>query len=303
MASNQATDVAAPGAAPMPAPVSSACVNCGQPLPAGQYGGARAPSWGGFVYAVGRLSPQFATLGVEKEFTQLADRGETRGSLEVDQLRRVLSDPDNRYLARHVCWVFTAQHVDAFLVVPRDSEDLVRLVDALPAGGDEDVVHVLVGGPPTVPVASPCAGLGLPVVAPEQLLSFTLDEFIDALPRPEPEGEQPLDEQGYRAVARDLCLRLTRRAENRGITDEHRALNYVALRYPPVYHTTVQAYRDGKSLIGVDARHSSSGTRRAVSVRLTFRDRRTNVVERYHCLVDVNDLFPFLASPLTPTYD
>jgi hypothetical protein len=36
---------------------------------------------------------------------------------------------------------------------------------------------------------------------------------------------------------------------------------------------------------------------------LVFRDRRTDVVERYQCLVDVTDRFPFLAAPLSQVYD
>jgi hypothetical protein len=254
------------------------------------------------VYAVGRLAARFPNLGVEKEFAQLVGGMRTAALVEVDQLKSVLREPENRYLGRHLCWVFVTQHVDTFTIAPHDAHDVAQLVDALAPTADENVIQAVVGGPPNVPVPAQCVGPGLPVVAPERVLSFTMDEFIDSLPPTDEDGQRP-DESSYRAVVGDLFSRLTRRADNRGIADEHRAFNYLALHYPPAYHTTVQALGEGKSLIGVDARHVHSGDRRLVSVRLAFRSRRTEVVERYQCLVDVTDLFPFLASPLSATYD
>jgi hypothetical protein len=273
-------------------------------------------SWNGFVYAIGRLTTQFPTLGVEKEFTQLTEGVEQGGLIETALLRRTLDAPENRYLGRHLCWVFTTQHVDTFAVLPRDDTDIARLVEMISPAASENIIHVMVGRSTRAELDSPCAGLGLPAVVADQLLAFTLDEFAEALPGGDttsveeasggdqaelPERDQ--DRKQFQAVVRELFLRLTRRAENRGIADEHRALNYVALRYPPIYHTAMQAYRENKMLVGIDARQSPSATRRVVAVRLTFRQRRTDIIERYHCLVDVTDVFPFLVSPLTVVYD
>ena len=301
---------ARPAPAADPAGVSQPCATCGQPLPTGlqtsmaqptspQTSMAAVPPPGGFTYAVGRLTTQFPTLGVEKEFMQLVGEAPASALVEVDQLKAVLENPQNRYLGRHLCWVFVIQHVDALTLIPRDADDVAQLVDALTL--DENSVQAVVGGPATWPAPAGCFELGLPAVAPEQLLSFSIDEFIQSLPRDE--KATGLEESSYRTVVRDLFTRLTRRSDNRGVADEHRALNYLALRYPPLYHATVQALGDGKALIGVDARHSHAGSRRVVSVRLTFRHRRNDVTERYRCLVDVTDLFPFLVSPLSLTYD
>jgi hypothetical protein len=291
----------------------------GGPQPMVEQGsGVYGRGWSGLVYAVGRLAPQFPSLGVEKEFAQLAQGAYQGGLVEMGSLRRVLDAPENRYLGRHLCWVFTAQHVDAFAVLPRDDADVDRLVAVLSPTESEDVVHVVVGrSAPTGAIDSPCAASGLPTVVADQLLAFTLDEFAAALPDADaapgeegpPTGDPPArdDDQTrkqFQAVVRDVFTRFTRSADNRGIAEEHRARNYCALRYPNVYHAVLQAYREGKMLVGVDARHSHhAGARRVVSVRLTFRHHRTDVTERYHCLVDVTEVFPFLVTRLQPTFD
>jgi hypothetical protein len=106
----------------------------------------------------------------------------------------------------------------------------------------------------------------------------------------------------FEAVVRRLFPRLTRGAGNRGLADEHRARNYLALRYPAIYHAVRQAEADGKVLAGVDARHSHSADRHVVAVRLTVRSPRTDLTEHYQCLVDVTESFPFLITGLQPVY-
>src|SRR4051812_6148590 len=62
----------------------------------------------GAVYAVGRIEPRFPSIAVEKEFAQLVGRADPTKRAGYDLMRDILTDPDNRYLARRVCWVFTA---------------------------------------------------------------------------------------------------------------------------------------------------------------------------------------------------
>jgi PatG C-terminal len=263
----------------------------------------------GWVYAIGRIAPQFPNLGVEKEYAQLAGgaAAQPQGMVETDELIEVLRRPDSAYLARQLCWMFSAGDVEAFTLVCQDDAQAHRLVEALPnAEQAEQTVQVVVGTMGFTGTDDPCAGSGLPAVRVDHHLAFQVDEFIDALAAEDRESEEDQGQEpdeSFRAAARDLFARLTRRSNNRGIAEEHRALNYVALRYPPLYRVRADAYRDNKTLIDVEARHSHSSNRRLVAVRLTFRDRRTDVVERYQCLVDVTDRFPFLAAPLTQVYD
>src|SRR5262245_40188040 len=62
-----------------------------------------------YVYALGRIDPRLPSLGVEKEFAQATGRAETTNLSDRQSLRTVLSQPQNRYLARQLCYVFTIQ--------------------------------------------------------------------------------------------------------------------------------------------------------------------------------------------------
>jgi hypothetical protein len=189
-------------------------------------------------------------------------------------------------------------------------------VETISPDEPEEMVHVVLGRFHPILADLPCAAAGLPAVTADQLLTFTLSEFAQALPgadapavqgaadEQEPPAEDRDDDRGRsHALVREVFARLTRRADNYGITDDHRAFNYVALRYPAIYHAVAQAYREGKWLVSIDGRHRHSTHRRLVAVRLTFRHGRSEITERYQCLVDVTDEFPFLTSPLIRVYE
>jgi hypothetical protein len=149
----------------------------------------------------------------------------------------------------------------------------------------------------------------LPTVHADQVLAFTLQDFAAELPGDEKSAnDKPAAARGtagraeLEAVVRRLFLRLTRGAGNHGLADEHRARNYLALRYPAIDHAVRQAEAEGKVLAGVDARHSHSTDRHVVAVRLTVRNPRTDITEHYQCLVDVTESFPFLITGLQPVY-
>ena len=321
-----------PGRNPVPARAAApatrvaaveTCANCGQPF-ASQSGlspGASTPpgGWSGPVYGVGQIVPQIPSLGVEKQIAQLAG-GLSHGFVETTVLRDVLSVPENRYLGLHVCWILISQQVDAFAVVPRDEADIVRLVELLPSDETDDVIHVVIGraGLPDV-IGSPCAQAGLPLAVADQLLGFTPDEFAAALPDAEsgrdgqqadqgtssvPSAGEGLSRDQFNVIVRDVFRRITRRAGNLGLSDNHRALNYMAVQNPKLYHAIAQAHREGKALVDITAVHSHSSTRRLVSVELMFLDRQTDISERYRCLVDVtpDSPFPFLATRLQQTF-
>jgi hypothetical protein len=289
--------VVPPGAASAPAP----CANCGQaPAP---YAApvADTPRATGFVYAVGRIRARFPSLGAEKEYAQLVG-GDPDAIVRTADLKDTLSEEENRYLARQLCWVFSGPGGEAFAVVARDGDDLTELLDTSSDG--DSTLHVVVGSPasPTVGAAA-CVASGLPAVSPDQMLVFTRDEFLAALPQPDEKDLKGKDLDAWKQTAGGLFDHLTQRAGNHGVSDEHRAMNYLALRYPQIYHLAFNQQAAGAALISVDARPATSNGRREVAVRFVFRDARTHVVQGYLCRVDVTDLFPFLTSPLTLTFD
>jgi hypothetical protein len=254
-----------------------------------------------FVYALGRVEPRFSSLAAEKEFAQVTGRAEAAGLTDREALQAVLSDRANRYLVRQLCWVFLIEGLETYLLGPRDPADLELLVDAVrprPHPTDLDVI-VGVRGPLAPPDA--CSGLGVPVVVFDQLYSFDRDALLDAIPRPD---DVPAKEkQRFRATAAELLDRILQIADNAGATDEHRALNYLAVRYPAIYAQTAAAHAGNASLTAVDVRPSRlSGVRMVVDVIFSYTHRQTDVTEQYFVRVDVTEEFPFLVTKLSPYY-
>jgi hypothetical protein len=279
-------------------PENSYLEDSGQASPAVQSGAAAPPS---FVYALGQIQPRFPNLSVEKEFAQVIGRVAPAGTTDREALQVVLSDRANRYLARQVCWVFAIEGLETYLLTPRDPADLDLLVEAVrprPEPTDLDVVIGILG-----PFAPPAAcGLAVRLVAFDQLYSFDRPGLLAAIPRPD---NIPQKEDGkFRASAAEVFDRIMQLADNAGATDEHRALNYLAVRHPGIYAQTAYAHASNMSLTAVDVRPSRlSGTRVVFDVIFSYTHRQTDVVEKHFVRVDVTEEFPFLVSKLAPYYD
>lgn len=229
----------------------------------------------------------------------MVGRADTAGQTDREALQSVLADRASRYLARHMCWVFSIEGLDTYILVPRDPIDFELLIDAVrthPGTGDVDVVIGVRG-----PIASPevCNGLLLPIVAFDQLYSFDREELVRQIPRPE--GQ---DEESFRTTAEELFDRIGQVADNAGATDEHRALNYLAVRYSAIYARTADAHAAESGLSGVEVRPSRlSGTRNVMDVIFSYTHRRTDVIEKFFVRVDVTEEFPFLVTKLSPFYE
>jgi len=93
-------------------------------------------------------------------------------------------------------------------------------------------------------------------------------------------------------------------SDNAGASDDHRALNYLAVRYPTIYGRAAQAFAGDFSLTGVEVRPSPlSGSRNIVEVIFAFTNRNTDFTEKSFVRVDVTDEFPFLVTKMSPYYD
>ena len=98
--------------------------------------------------------------------------------------------------------------------------------------------------------------------------------------------------------------RIMQVADNAGATDEHRALNYCALRYPAIYARAAESYGNSCSLSAVEVRPSRlSGVRKVVDVIFSYTNRSTDVSEKFFVRVDVTEEFPFLVTKMSPYYD
>jgi hypothetical protein len=252
-----------------------------------------------YVYALGRVEPRFPRLAVEKEFAQATGRAETTGLTDRQALHTVLSQRQNRYLARQLCYVLTIEGLETYILVPRDPGDFELLVDAIrpaPRPTDVDVVIGVRG-----PIAPPelCNGLMVPIVVFDQIYSFDIDSLIAGIPRP----EQIAAEQ-FTSAAEELYMRIIQIVDNAGAMDEHRALNYLGMRYPAIYAQSAERHGQNFTLMAVDVRPSRlSGVRKIVDVIFSYTHRQTDFTEKYFVRVDVTEEFPFLVTRLTPYYD
>src|SRR6266550_1979250 len=172
--------------------------------------GTTSPS---YIYALGRVTPRFPSLAVEKEFAQATGRAETAGLTDRQALQSVLSQRSNRYLARQLCWVLEIEGLETYLLVPRDPADIDLLVEALrpqPSPLDLDVVVGVRG-----PIAPPemCNGLMVPIVVFDQIYSFDREALIKAIPRP-----PKTTAKEFGPAAEELFDRIMLGADNAGST-------------------------------------------------------------------------------------
>jgi hypothetical protein len=252
-----------------------------------------------YVYAIGRIEARFPSLALEKEFAQATGRAETAGQTDREVFASVLASRQNRYLARQLCWVVTIEGLETYILIPRAPADLELLIEALrpvPSPMDLDIVIGVLG-----PLAAPqvCNGLTLPLVAFDQIYSFDRDALIQSIPRPEKKAAQE-----FEAAASELLDRILLMADNAGAMDEHRALNYLVVRYPAIYAHAADQYGRDASLTSVDVRPSRlSGVRKIMDVIFGFTHRQTDVTEKFFVRVDVTEEFPFIVTKLSPYYD
>jgi hypothetical protein len=237
---------------------------------------------------------------VEKEYAQATGRADTAGLTDRQAFHKVLSDRQNRYLLRQLCWVLTIEGLDAYILQPRDPSDFELLQEALrpnPRPTDIDIV-VGVRGPMAPP--DMCNGLMLPIVAFDQIYSFDVDSLIASIPRPE-----SVPQDRFTAAAEEVFTKIVQLADNTGATDEHRALNYLAVRYPAIYAKTAEEHAANSSLTAVNVLTSrlSGAAAKILDVVFSYTNRNTDVTEKFFVRMNVTEQFPFLVTKLSPYYD
>jgi hypothetical protein len=270
----------------------ASCPTCGAVEPDVQ----RTPP--SYVYSLGQIEARFPNPSVEKEFAQATGRGEAVTGTDLEAFHKALSLRENRHLVRQMCWVLRVQGFETYLLRPADPLDFDLLVAAIEPR-EAPPISLVVGT--RGPIAPPdyCNGLMIPIVIFDQIYTFPREELVSAIPRPD-----SIPEKQFGAAARELFDRIMQMTDNAGSTDEHRALNYLSVRYPAIYARVADSYGQGASLTSVETRVSSvSATRKIMDVIFSFTNRKSDFVEKYFVRVDVTDEFPFLVSKLSPYYD
>jgi hypothetical protein len=199
---------------------------------------------------------------------------------------------------RQLCWVLNIQGMDTYLLMPRDTGDIDLLLEAVRPLSKPNDIDVVIGvrgplAPPTM-----CNGLMVPIVAFDQIYSFDRDALIEAIPKPD-----KLNADGFGPAAEELFHRILQLTDNAGSNDEHRALNYLAMRYPGIYVKAAEQFAHDFSLTRVEVNPSPLfGTRKIVDVIFAYTNRNTDFTEKFSVRVDVTEEFPFLVTKMSPYY-
>jgi len=251
-----------------------------------------------YVYGIGRIEPRFPSLAIEKEFAQARAKVKTTGLTDSQALEEVLSQRENRYLARQLCYLLTIQGLETYIVSPADSGDFDLLIEAVRPTPNPTDLDVVIGR--RGPVAPPdlCNGMMLPMVVFDQIYSFDRDSLVKDIPRPD--GVKGKD---FEPAATELFDTIIHLADNAGGTDDHRALNYLAVRDPSIYAKAAEQQARDFSISEVKVQSSSlAGARNIVEVVFSFTNRKTDFTERFFLRVDVTEMYPFLVTKLSPYY-
>jgi hypothetical protein len=257
------------------------------------------PQGANFVFALGRVEPRPPDISIEKELAHAIGREQTSGLTDRQALHATMATRENRYLARQVCWVFAVEGLDTYLLQPRDPADFEMLVETIRPRSSALDLDLVIGRRLGLAPAELCGGLSLSLVVFDHAYSFDTETLVAAIPRPD-----GADESQFSATAHELLARVMQIADNAGATDEHRALNYVAVREAGIYSRLFTAHNSGQSLTAVETRRSRlSISRKIVNVILSFTDRQSDTTEKWFTRVDVTDEFPFIATKLAPYYD
>jgi cyclic patellamide precursor peptide PatG len=257
-----------------------------------------------YIYAIGKIVYRFPNKSVEMELVQAIGRipeGETKSLTNLEVAHEVFTDPNNRYLARQICYILNIEGLETYILVPGDPLDIDRFAQALRPAPDVGDIDVIIGR--RGPMASPemCNGLVVPVVIVDQIYSFDRATLMKAIPK---RKEKSANEDQFRKTADAVFSHLIQIADNAGAIDEHRALNYLAVRYDEIYHRTQLLQDENYSFIGIEVRPSLlSGTQKIVDVIFSYENRANRALQKWFCRVDVTNEWPYLVSPIREYFE
>lgn len=256
-----------------------------------------------FVYAIGKIGFRFPNKSLEMELYQAigqTPQGENKGLSKHEIDFKILTDPNYRYITRQLCWTLSIENLETYVLLPRDPLDIDQLAQALRPNPDVGDIDVLIGtlGPVSPPEL--CNGLMLPTVMVDQVYSFDRDELLKAIPR-----KNGVDEKQFKKTSSEMFNKIIQIADNAGSTDDHRALNYLAVRYDEIYNTTQRMQDDNYTLKRIEVHPSRlSGSRKVVNVVFTYENYvNRSAARQFFIRVDVTEEFPFLISPMQEGFE
>jgi hypothetical protein len=246
-----------------------------------------------FAYVVGRLDVRFPSLGIEREYQQ---RERMIGDLPQARNLRVRAVLErNPHLATRVGWILSVGGNPAFALSPTSSGLKESFFKALSEADQPDRFCVVIGrvGPFVNPASY--GGLLLPLLMVDQIYVGSLEEWAAGLTGAVKNvlKARKISEEAFQTASRELFRNIIGMPDNMGVSDGHRALNYLLAQHPGMF--LAAAERKGHVLDRIETRvQLSAGGRRHVAAILSFVERVTGVAERLFCSVDVTEEWPFV---------
>lgn len=254
----------------------------------------------GFVYAIGTVEAEYPNVAIEREM-QIMGRGirsEPEGPMKPTEDRHwqhaVLTKDrkKTRYLARQLSWRLTIEDLPTFVLKPRDCCDIDDLIDCLKRpkypkseGGRGKRGKAAVSDPILAPFGLP-QDLDVIVGVRGDSTSDGMEVYVDQI------FDIPPD--------RSIHEYFEQMADNYGLTDEDRAINFLAARYD--ISPRMKEVEEKFGLIGIPTIYSrlSGDAHRIVRVIFTFRGLESLIEKKYFVRVDVTHEFPTIITPWQP---
>jgi hypothetical protein len=248
------------------------------------------------VYAIGRLEVRFPSLGIEREYQQ-RERALHDLPQQPRNARILAVLEKNPHLALRVGYVFLIGGNPVFALSPSSGALKDTFFKALAQSHEMDHSCVVIGRVGAFTNPATYGGLLLSLVSVDQLYTFSASEWAEGLAKVAQPAlkSRKVETAHFRAVSQGIFREVTTMPENMGVSDGHRALNYLLVQHPGMF--LAAAERPGHVLDRMETRVIQAvGGRRQVAVILNFLDRATGVPERLYCTVDVTEEWPFVVS-------
>jgi len=250
-----------------------------------------------YLYAIGHLDVRFPSLAIEREYQQ-RERAIPDLPQHPRNARLLAVLQKNPHLSMRVSYILLIGGTPVFALTPSSGFLKDAFFKALEHSHEAEHFCAVIGRVGGFTDPASYGGLLLTLVAVDQLYPFAASEWVKGLKEVAKPALQSrkIEASGFQTVSQGIFREVMNMPDNIGMTDGHRALNYLLLQHPGMF--LAAAERSGHLLDRIETRVMQGvGGRRHVAVILSFLDRATNVPERVYCTVDITEEWPFVVAP------
>ncbi len=268
-----------------------------------------------FIYALGRVSYIYPNDSVKNEVNQARFRADIPADMwESEALAKLLSD-DNKsefyYLATKLCWIFTLDRMEVYILIPSTATLLDGLINTLTSAArdfrkkliQEPTVDLIIGKKGPISPPGMCGNLVLPLADLDQVSTYKVQDIVKRI-KQEWNNKLGVPKDSFEKYIDNIFEKMLEAAHNEGATDEQRAVNYLIIRASSIYIESAKLQHRSLMLENISSLPVKDvGTRKIAEVVFDYRSKLPGgLLERYSIKVDVTGQFPFLVSGFSSYY-